>query len=57
MALIILFVLAGLWFLPVGVGADSVQPPGLPPAAAPGPGPYLTMPRPYRCTFAANRCP
>ena len=35
MALIILFVLAGLWFLPVGVGADSGTAPGAAAAAAP----------------------
>jgi hypothetical protein len=47
MALIILFVLAGLWFLPGGVGAGSSQPQGLPTAAAPseaGPLPYYAAP-------------
>ena len=49
MALIILFVLAGLWFLPGGVGAGPGLPPGPPPAAAPseaGPLPYYAAPGP-----------
>jgi membrane-bound lytic murein transglycosylase D len=47
MALIILFVLAGLWFLPAGAGAGPGQPPGPPPAAAPseaGGMPYYAAP-------------
>lgn len=47
MVLIIIFVLAGLWFLPGGVGADSAQPQGLPTAAAPSEGgsmPYYAAP-------------
>ena len=35
MALIIIFVLAGLWFLPGGVGAGPGLPLGPPPSAAP----------------------
>ena len=47
MALIILFVLAGLWLLPGGVGAGPGLPPGPPPAAAPseaGRLPYFAAP-------------
>ena len=47
MALIILFVLAGLWFLPGGVGADAGLPLGPPAAAAPSSAmgmPYYAAP-------------
>jgi membrane-bound lytic murein transglycosylase D len=47
MALIILFVLAGLWFLPGGVGADAGLPLGPPAAAAPSAAmgmPYYAAP-------------
>jgi len=47
MALIVLFVLAGLWFLPGGVGAGPGLPLGPPPSAAPseiGRFPYFAAP-------------
>ena len=47
MALIIIFVLAGLWLLPGGVGAGPGLPLGPPPAAAPSevvPLPYFAAP-------------
>ena len=59
MALIIIFVLAGLWLLPGGVGAGPGLPLGPPPSAAPSevvPFPYFCRPQP-RCSFAASRCP
>ena len=49
MALIIIFVLAGLWLLPGGVGAGPGLPLGPPPLAAPSRGrPFalLRTPRP-----------
>ncbi len=58
MALIIMFVLAGLWLLPGGVGAGPGLPLGSPPAAGPPrscPCPFL--PPPPRCISAASRCP
>ena len=49
MALIILFVLAGLWLLPGGVGAGPGLPLGSPPSAAPSevvPFPSFAAPGP-----------